>query len=531
MLALMHRNRNQLSVPVLIVGAGPAGLMTALLLARNGVRSLVAERHPGTSILPRATGINVRSMEIFRGLALETALRAVDIDVRGLPVLMDLETLPGPVLRAFPNPNSRGPEDPAWPSPTRQSFCAQGVLEPLLVDAICNSGLAGLRFNTELVEFQQDGSGVSAQLCDRMSGGVQAVRAEYLVGADGAHSRIREALGIAMEGHDDMSGEINVLFEADLSKALAGKRAIVFRLRNSWVPESAILRSNDAAYRWTLLARDGGDVTNARITEIIRGCAGDPELQVRILATGKWVKAAMVADRFQAGPVFLVGDAAHRLLPAGAMGMNTAIQAAHNLAWKLAAVVKGWAGPNLLETYESERRPLAARAVELSYQNEIEGNHARPILGLMLGARYESRAVLSDGTPPPDSPDPIAVYVATARPGQRAPHHWLTVEGRRLSTIDLFDGQHFTLLCSSPAWSNAAREVATTSNIPLAEQTIRDPEWRSVYGVEDGGAVLVRPDGYVAARWQHGRSDPNYELRRALHVLLCRAPDESLSGR
>src|SRR5215472_13245959 len=126
------------------------------------------------------------------------------------------------------------------------------------------------------------------------------------------------------------------------------------------------------------------------------------------------VTAAMLADRFRASRVYLVGDAAHRLSPARAMGMNTAIQGAHNLAWKLAAVINGWAAPDLLETYESERRPVSARAVELSYQNEIEGNHARPILGLMFGARYDSPAVVSDGTPPPDSPDPLAVYVPAA---------------------------------------------------------------------------------------------------------------------
>jgi putative polyketide hydroxylase len=362
----MDDHRHQLSVPVLNVGAGPAGLMTALVLARHGVGVALAERHPGTSILPRATGINVRTMEILRELGLEAALRAVEVDIRGLPVMTDLETLPGPVLRSVPNFNSRGPEDPGWPSPIPQSFCGQDVLEPLLVDAVRASAHADIWFDTELMEFEQDGSGVRTRLRERASGAVRTVRAEYLVAADGAHSGIRAALGIRMAGHDNLSDEINVLLKADLSAVVAGRRSIVFRLRNRWLPRGGILRNNDDADRWSLIAPDPGDVTVERLIEMIRGCAADPELEVEILATGRWVKAAMLAAAFWAGRVFLVGDAAHRLAPAGAMGMNTAIQGAHNLAWKLAGVVNGWAGEGLLETYESECRPVSARTVELS---------------------------------------------------------------------------------------------------------------------------------------------------------------------
>ena len=517
---IMNDDRHVLSTPVLIVGGGPAGLMTALLLARQGVPSLLAERHPETSILPRATGLNARTMEILRGLGLEQALRAAEVDVRGLPVMTELETLPGPVLRLAPNLNSRGHEDAGWPSPTRQSFCAQDVLEPLLVDAIRDSTRADLRFNTELVGFDQDGSVVSAQLRDRASGAVRAVRASYLVAADGAHSGVRNKLGIPMTGHDEMSDELNVLFQADLSAALAGKRSILFWIRNSWLPAGGILRNNDGADRWTLITRDPGDIGPGRLIEVIRGCAGDPRLKVAILAIGRWVKAAMLADRFQAGRVFLVGDAAHRLAPAGAMGMNTAIQGAHNLAWKLAGVINGWASQSILETYESERRPVSGCAVELSYRNEIERNHARQILGLMFGASYDSPAVVPDGTAAPQSPDPIAEYFPTARPGHRAPHHWLTADGRRISIIDLVDGQRFTVLTTCPAWSRSALEVASSSSVPITAPVIDDAQWCSAYGIQPDGAVLVRPDGYVAARWHEQRADPSGELRGALAAIL-----------
>jgi putative polyketide hydroxylase len=517
----MKSKYDELHVPVLIVGAGPAGLMTSLLLARHGVRSLVIERHPGTSILPRATGINVRTMEIFRALGLEDGIRAAEVDVRGLPVLTEMDTLSGPVLKAVPNLNSRG-DDPNWPSPTRQSFLSQEVLEPLLVEALRQTTHSDLRFNTELVCFEQDAKHVSAELCDRASDTTQVLTADYLVAADGAHSRIREALGIGMAGHGQMNSMINVLFEAELSRPLAGRRSIVFRLRNRWLPDGAIFRNNDGRNRWTLIAPDVGEASPSRVIEIIRNCAGDPQLPVEILATGTWTKAALLADRFRDGRVFLVGDAAHRVAPAGAMGMNTAIQSAHNLAWKLAGVVSGWAGAGLLDSYEEERRPLAGRTVELSYENERTGEHARPILGMMLGAAYNDGAFVVDGTTEPRVSDPITDYVPSARPGRRAPHCWLSSDGARLSTIDLFDGR-FILLSPSSRWCEPAVAAGHVSGIPIEALVIRDTAWASMYDVGDNGAVLVRPDGYVAWRSHDAPDGARNGLADALEIVVSRA--------
>jgi putative polyketide hydroxylase len=169
-------------VPVLITGGGAVGLTASILLARHGVRSLVAERHPGTSILPRATGNNVRTMEIFRVLGLEEAIQAVEVDVRGLPLLLEMATLDGAVLEAVPHLNGGDPADPAWPSPTRLSFRAQDALEPILADTLRRSGRSELRFGTEVSSFQPDPAGVTAELWDRRHGTRRVVRAEYLMG-------------------------------------------------------------------------------------------------------------------------------------------------------------------------------------------------------------------------------------------------------------------------------------------------------------------------------------------------------------
>ena len=512
---------NAQSVPVLIAGGGSVGLTASILLARHGVRSLVAERHRGTSVLPRAFGTNVRTMEIFRVLGLEEAIQAVEVDVRGRALLLAMQTLDGPVLESVPFHNSADPDDPAWPSPTRVSFIAQDVLDPILVRALGQANLAELRFGTEVSGLRSDPGGVTAELTDRRDGTRRVVKADYLIAADGASSSIREALGIGMAGHD-ISAEINVLFEADLSRALGANRAILYRLRNQWLPHGGLFRNINGGRRWTMFTRDPGDTRPARIAEIIRGCAGDPGLAVEILASGAWRKAAVAADRFRAGRIFLAGDAAHRLTPAGGLGLNTGIQGAHNLAWKLAAVLHGWAGPHLLGTYEAEWQPAARRAVELSHRIETTGHRAASqMLGQMLGTAYQQGAFVPDGTCPPDVADPVADYVPTARPGHRAPHYPLSSGGRRRSTIDLFGGE-FIALSPSKRWCDAARAAGAALGVPLSAHLIADPTWAARYGIGPDGAVLVRPDGYVAWRRTQACHDMPGELHRATDTVLCR---------
>ena len=233
-------------------------------------------------------------MEIFRVLGLEEAIQAVEVDVRGLPLLLEMATLDGAVLEAVPHLNGGDPADPAWPSPTRLSFRAQDALEPILADTLRRSGRSELRFGTEVSSFQPDPAGVTAELWDRRHGTRRVVRAEYLIAADGPHSSVRETLGIGMTGHD-ISAEINVLFEADLSRALDGKRAILYRLHNQWLPHGGLFRNVDGRNRWTMFTRNVDNARPRRIAEIIRDCAGDRELTVEILASGVWHKAAVTS--------------------------------------------------------------------------------------------------------------------------------------------------------------------------------------------------------------------------------------------
>jgi hypothetical protein len=273
--------------------------------------------------------------------------------------------------------------------------------------------------------------------------------------------------------------------------------------------------------------------------------AGVPDLEVKILGVDPWVAAAEVAERYHAGRIFLAGDAAHLMPPTGGFGLNTGVQDAHNLAWKLAGVMKGWAQPALLDTYEAERLPYGRYVTEQCLETAIsmgrnrrssEGASepaklARPEFhnefGMMFGATYSSPAVIPDGTALPVVKNPVADYVPCARPGSRAPHVWLEREGRRLSTHDLVDFR-YTLFAGPDggAWCEAGAAVSEALDVPLDCLTIgrdvRDPEqcWTLRYGIDADGAVLVRPDGHVAWRQRSGATHPQLELEVALRRML-----------
>jgi putative polyketide hydroxylase len=507
-------------VPVLVVGAGPAGLMTSLILSRYGVSSLLVERRAEVSLVPRAMGINARTMEIFRGLGLDGDVVAIAVDVGDRPFQVELETFRGPVLDTVARGGATHTGGPGSPTPAHFVFCAQNRLEPMLLDKIAASGLCEVWRGTELTGLSQDASRVTAHLYDRSSNAERRVRATYVVAADGARSTVRTQLGIEMHGYDHMSRELNILLNADLLSLLGGVRAILYQVRHPQLPAPCLFRNVDGERCWSLLTPWFDDPSPDRCTELIRLCAGDSGLEVEVVAVGEWERATLLADQFRQGRVFLVGDAAHRVTPAGAFGMNTSIQTAHNLAWKLAAVLQGWAGPGLLDSYQSERRPWTGQTVELSHRlNSQHRSAASRTLGHVLGSSYETGAFVPDGTAAPLVADPISEYVPSARPGRRAPHVWLTDEERRISTIDLFDGS-FVLLSSSEAWCSAGQEVAAEPGVPLRAKLLDDPGWAETYEVGNGGAVLVRPDGHVAWRTAVPSPNPAVELRRVLDAVL-----------
>jgi hypothetical protein len=282
----------------------------------------------------------------------------------------------------------------------------------------------------------------------------------------------------------------------------------------------------------------------------VRQAAGVPDLDVEILGAVPWVAAAQVAERYRDGRVFLAGDAAHHMPPTGGFGLNTGVQDVHNLTWKLAAVLRGWAGPGLLASYEDERLPYGRAITEQSLANARslgrgEATDAAPAagtalarpeflneLGMIFGASYESDCVIPDGTPPPPVANPVTDYLPTGRPGARAPHAWIERSGERLSTLDLF-GERFVLLAgpSGSAWRDAAATVAGAVGVPLtaftvgADSELTDPtkEWATLYGIGPDGAVLVRPDGHVGWRSGEAAADPHRALATVLRRLLATA--------
>lgn len=505
-------------VPVLIVGGGPAGLVASLLLGRHGVPSILLERRSSTSILPRATGINLRTMEIFRSVGVADKIAAAAMEVRDLPLWVSLETLGGPVQESHRLDAPSGAPLAEFPSPVAHLQCAQDRVEPLLLEEVRRFPESDVRFGYELIGMRQDAGGVTAEVLERQTEQRYVVRAAYLIGADGANSFVRRALGICMSGQEHLGRELNVLFEADLSRLVRDHRATLYRVRNTEM--EGIFRPVDDLCRWTLTTPYFGHPTAERCAQAIRAGAGDPMLEPRIIAVQDWELGAAVAETFRVGRVFLAGDAAHRLTPGGALGMNTAVQDVHNLAWKLSAVVKGWGGAGLLSSYDPERRPVAARNVALSLEIWNDMRRAGRTLGAVLGFTYDSSAIVSDGTPLPDGDSSVAEFVPTARPGSRAPHHWLQASGRRLSTIDLFD-KTFVVLSPDISWCHAAEEAAESLHVPLVAHAIKDDDWAGLYGLQSGGAVLVRPDGHVAWRVTGDRLSNAAELNAVLRSILA----------
>ncbi|AHH99726.1 FAD-dependent monooxygenase [Kutzneria albida] len=493
---------------VLVVGAGLSGLSTAVYLGLHGVPPLLVERHATTSQQPKARGQFPHVLEALKVAGLDQAVVAAGGTEQFRIVIA--ASMHGPVYREIT------PEIPDFSalSPAGWANASQEQVEPILAARARELG-ADLRFGTELVSFEQDADGVLAVL--RSPGGTVEVRAQYLVAADGHRSPIRTALGIGCTGRGVLGESLGVLFTADLP-GLDG----LYYLQNPALPGgSGVLVSTDVPGRFALGVAAGDSEPDW--PELIRVATGLPDLVPGSIEAGgtKSTTEHRVADRFSLGRVHLVGDAARVMPPTGAFGGNTAIMDGYSLAWKLALVVRGQAGPGLLDSHDVERRPYSMILADQQYAAFLqrlrpgapaEVDPIEPVSTLFFGYRQLGAAVLENGDDRSVLENPER---PTARPGSRAPHVVLP-DGR--STVDLF-GRGFVVLTCGAEWVASAGVAADRLGIPLVAHQV-DGSWPEVYGVSEDGAVLVRPDGYVA--WRSVGAGSAADLEEALRVVLSR---------
>lgn len=514
--------------PILIAGGGPVGMALATELGYQGQPCMVIERRDGVVSHPKMNMISTRTMEFARRWGFARQLREKAWPPEHPLNVSFITSLTGKELATFHFPAYR---DRVWPhTPEGHQRCSQLWFDPMIQQRALESGSVDARFRTVFKSFEQDEDGVSAVIENRDTGKQETVRAQYLVGCDGAESMVREKLGISLGDSKSLSYDVNIFFESqellELHKRFMAMMYWVYDENGYW----AQFISVDGRGLWRISM-----VTPELVTDF---ADFDPDVYIRKAVGAKveykvnsllaWERHRRVAESYRKGRVFIAGDAAHQYSPTGGLGMNTGIQEAVDLAWKLNAVVQGWGGEKLLESYEAERRPVAiynnnaatsnfmklisvpcgpnvakdnaegekvrAEAKELILNNDFHEEYEQE--GITVGYRYDDSPIcVNDGTPVP--PVTTTTYTQTARPGARAPHAWLD-EAAGKSTIDLI-GHGFVLLRfgSKPIDSGAIVEAAASVAMPLTVEDIDDAAIAALY---ERKLVLVRPDGHVAWR-------------------------------
>ena len=542
--------------PVLICGAGPVGLTTSILLSRLGIQNLLIEKRGSVSTLPRARGVMSRSVEIWARFGLYDELTRVSLPPHWCSEFVYCDTLAGDLIGRMPS-NCMAPNAQARNTAYDFRCTAQDHIDSMLLRHAQTYREAEIRFSNELTGYRQEDDVVVVNVRSA-DGSDQEIRAQWLVAADGGKSPLREMAGIGCTGPAAIRTFVNNHFSADLSRWTGGREGTLM-----WILAPGLIgcfQPLDGKQRWMcqFALEPGADSletwTPERVVRRLRDMINDPaaeDVQFQLHSTYTYTVAATVANRLRDGRLLLVGDAAHRIPPAGGFGMNTGIQTAHNLAWKLASVIRGEASDVLLDTFDTERREVARRACEfgrinVGYLRAIEvaptreekrsaiaaskqfGNWA----GLDLGVHYEGPgAFVPDDVPIPAVDDSVIEFVPHAKPGHRAPHIWVRQGDVRRSAVDLFE-RNIVLLTGAEgsAWIDAARRISERSaleilafRVAIDGDLVPEGDFCKLYGIAPNGAVLVRPDGHVAFRSNAGVDDPDAEVNRAIGEVLRRS--------
>lgn len=532
---------------VLIAGGGPSGLMLAIELGRRGISVILVDEKPGTALNPQANATQARTMEHYRRLGFAEDVRALGLPADYPTDIAYYTRFTTHELGRFRLPSARSAQQQvkmlsgSWSAAELPHRVSQKFVETVLRKQAEVLDGVSINYGVRLSTFAQDDGGVSAEIENADGSNHRSIRSAYLVACDGARSPIRNALGIEHQGdtgvvRDFFGGRMHAIylrapkFYDQVPHDPAWMNVTFNADRRAFM--AAVDGKEEFAFHTQL--RDGEDensLTEGQSKAMFNQAAG-AEMDIEIISRGNWTAGlATVSDSFQADRVFIAGDAAHLFTPAGGLGYNTAVEDAVNLGWKLAAVLKGNGGERLLDSYETERRPLAQR--NTSYAREFAeslglytappaleddskagaaareasgaylAEHGRKefnIPGITFGGRYDgSPVIIGDGTPPPN--DVANSYEPTASPGGRPPHLWL--EGGQ-SLYDRF-GFGWTLLkvgpCSTDAFANRAKEI----DIDLTIADVPSDEARDIYQAD---LALIRPDQIVAWRGNESNANP-----------------------